>query len=204
VASDDNPATPHKRGRLASFGNHRAAKPKPANAESDRSRNRLHSTADVAARQSLTPTSVGCDQRSAGTPDHSSPRRHTGSPPAKEGVRNNFPNPRFGRLTGWGIRKAGKQEDRIVDSCFPAFLIPEIKFREVISDKYLRNDPDRSPKRHSIFHEEGAQSRKESISFLASLRAPHQTKTQSLLINRLQRRHKTSGRFGRQFRPFIV
>jgi hypothetical protein len=57
---------------------------------------------------------------------------------AKERVRNNFPNPRFGSLTGWGIRKAGKQEDRILDSCFPAFLIPEIEFREVVFNTALR------------------------------------------------------------------
>jgi hypothetical protein len=31
-----------------------------------------------------------------------------------------------------GIRKAGKQEDRILDSSFPVFLIPEIEFREVV------------------------------------------------------------------------
>jgi hypothetical protein len=33
--------------------------------------------------------------------------------------RNNFPNPRFGSLTGWGIRKAGRQDFGFLFSCLP-------------------------------------------------------------------------------------
>jgi hypothetical protein len=52
-ASDDNPDMPHKRGSLASFGNHSAAKPKPAISECVPAAGERNQPAIVLTRESL-------------------------------------------------------------------------------------------------------------------------------------------------------